>query len=108
MENISFEDFMANMNTAQNKIKSIASAVTFENKDVMAQNFDPEFPGFDELRHPSTTWDPYWEISDAKLLAKWLYTQVYMAHDEDFDHFDAQDDEENFAQLESLLEKAGF
>ncbi len=103
MEKISFETFMENMKTAKNKMLSFATEVTFENKDAMAQNFDPEFPGFDELREPSTTWDPYWEISDAKLLAKWLYTQIYMAHDEDFDHFDASDDEENFAALTELL-----
>jgi hypothetical protein len=103
MEKISFETFMNNMKTAKNKMLSIANEVTFENQDAMAQNFDPDFPGFDELRHPSTSWDPYWEHSNAELLAKWLYTCIYMAHDEDFDHFDAKDDEENFAQLVELL-----
>lgn len=103
MEKISFETFMNNMKIAKNKMLSIANEVTVENQDAMAQNFDPDFPGFDELRHPSTSWDPYWEHSNAVLLAKWLYTCIYMAHDEDFDHFDAQDDAENFAQLVELL-----
>ncbi len=101
---ISFESFMQQLQFTVNLIDVKQIKVTYENQDEIARMFDSEFPGFKDLRTFAWGWDEYWEMKNSELLAMWLYDNIYMARgpEEDFNHWDATDDE-NFPKIADSL-----
>ena len=101
-----FNDFLNQIEDVKAQLKNEGFDMSYENLDEAACRFEESFPGFMEVRGGGWGWDPYWEISNAELLAEWLYTFIYMAHDEDFDYCDA-DADERFHEVVSALAMFG-